>query len=89
MSTEHVSFSDRFEEELRQTLSIVDSGKLSGSEFGEIQNLHELHSIVSKFPEWPLDTTTIRKFVSVFVSPLVPIVLTWLFSLLVERFFTP
>lgn len=75
--------SHSFEREFKQTLNKVENGTLSDQALGEIQNLNQLYSMVSKFPEWPFDTSTLRKFISVFVSPLVPIILSWLFSLLV------
>jgi hypothetical protein len=79
--------SDRFEKQMKSTFDKVERDKLTKTEIEKIVQLNELYSIVSKFPEWPFDISTIRKFSSVFISPLIPIFLSWGFTKLMEDIF--
>lgn len=71
---------NRFSAELEPTLSQIDQGLVKTDELDKLQKLSEFHKTISQFPEWPFDIATIRKFVAVFVSPLISLLISWLFE---------
>ena len=78
------TMADRFREDLDQMFSRLRHGEVARDGLEKLERLSNVHDRVAKLPEWPLDTSTLRKFAAAVLSPLISVAVSWAFMRLVE-----
>jgi hypothetical protein len=71
----------QFKQDLDATLDDQDDAQRDSERLDRIERLTHIHERISRLPEWPLDTSTITKSVGVFMSPVVSVLVSWLFKI--------
>lgn len=57
---------------------------ISPAEVSSLNNLKYLYNEVDKLPEWPFDWGTLKKLSLTFISPIIPIIITWFVKTLLK-----
>ena len=71
------SISSEYDTEINDIQHLLHSAD-SNFKLDKLEKLTVLHKSVSKFPEWPLDTSTLREFI---VSLLIPALIAFISNL--------
>ena len=77
LSTQFLKHFDALEKNITAELPELDQ------HVGKVKHLKEIHDIAAKFPVWPFDWTSLRKFAIAWLSPIALTVV----SMLLDRIF--
>jgi hypothetical protein len=70
--------SSAFDLAFNNTLSQIPDGDRLEANTERLLQIRRLYDIVAKLPVWPFDTSSLRKFAGVFLTPLPPVAFSWL-----------
>ena len=68
-----------------QTLARIESHEEKSSQYEDLEYLQNLVNTARRFPEWPLDISTFRKFVVTFIIPIITTAVSTLVSAVLLR----
>ena len=66
---------------------LVDSMENDPDSYARLQKLDRLTALndrIARLPEWPLDTTTVRRFAAIFLTPALSVIIPWIVGMIVE-----
>lgn len=78
------AIADQFRDDLEVVLRYLNDDQASSTKLEKLERLSAVHARIARLPEWPLDTTTIRRFGATLLTPAVSVLISWLFKKIIE-----
>ena len=78
------TIANQFKRDLDEVLGRLEEDLETSRKLEKLEHLSRVHDRVAALPEWPLDTSTIRRFGAALLTPGLSVLIAWIFKNIVE-----